>query len=123
MLKTRKTDAGWDLIADHDAIVSNKTVTPIHTGDFGEIPVGHVGIIKGRSGLALKHGIFVLGGVVDSFYTGELVVILSKVGDEPLSIRKGDKVAQMCVLPLSAWEPGLSSDRADKGFGSSGVAA
>ena len=125
MLKTRKTDAGWDLIADHDAIVSNKTVTPIHTGDFGDIPVGHVGLVCPRSGLAMKHGVTVVNapGLVDAGYDGELIVLLSKFGDEPFPVKKGDRIAQLCVVPLSAWEPELSSDRAGKGFGSSGVAA
>ena len=120
MIKTRKTDAGWDLIADHDAIVSDKTVTVIQT-QVADIPVGHVGIVKGRSGLALKHGIFVLGGVIDHGFTSPIGVMLSKVGNEPFPVRKGDRIGQLCVLPLSAWEPGLSSDRADKGFGSSGA--
>ena len=122
MLKTRKTDAGWDLIADHDATISNKTVTVIQT-QAADIPVGHVGVVKGRSGLALKHGIFVLGGVIDNGFNQPIGVMLSKVGDEPFPVRKGDRIAQLCVLPLSAWEPGLSSDRGTRGFGSSGVAS
>src|SRR6185437_11566108 len=105
MIKAHATDAGWDLVATHDAIVGSTGVTKIHTGDFGGIPQGHVGLICPRSGLAAKHGVFVVNGpgIIDSGYTGELVVLLSKVGQDAFSIRKGDRVAQLLVIPLSLY--------------------
>lgn len=120
MKKANPLDAGWDLVATHDEEISRDYVSRIQTGDYGDIPAGHVGIIKGRSGLAVNHGVFVLGGVIDSGYTGEIVVALSKVGSSTLRIKAGDRIAQMVVLPLSAYAPGLTSDRGEAGFGSTG---
>lgn len=123
MKKSRVTDAGWDLVASHDAIVGRDTVTKIRTGDFGDIPQGHVGLICPRSGLAAKHGVFVVNGpgVIDAGFDGEICVLLSKVGADPFPVRKGDRIAQLVVIPLSAYSPGTQSDRGEKGFGSSGV--
>lgn len=124
MIKANPLDAGFDLKATHPAIVSNEGVTRVHTGVYGDIPQGHVGLICPRSGLAAKHGVFVVNapGIIDAGYTGELVVLLSKVGSEPVSFAKGDRIAQLVVVPLSAYAPGASSDRGDGGFGSTGVA-
>ena len=125
MIKAHATDAGWDLVATHDAIVGSTGVTKVHTNVYGDIPQGHVGLICPRSGLAAKHGVFVVNapGIIDSGYTGELIVLLSKVGQEAFPIRKGDRVAQLVVTPLSMYTPGASSSRGDGGFGSTGVAS
>lgn len=122
MIKQNALDAGFDLVATHDGIVGNNTVTKIRTGDFGDIPQGHVGLVCPRSGLAAKHGVFVVNapGVIDAGYTGEIQVLLSKVGDESFPVRKGDRIAQLVVVPLSAYAPGAGSDRGEGGFGSTG---
>ena len=121
MQKTRFADAGWDLVAAHDAVVTNEGVTVIETTSHGDLPQGTFGKIEGRSGLATKHGIFTLGGVVDAGYDGVIKVALSKVGSEPYAVKAGDRVAQMVVLNLANYEPGTQSDRGEKGFGSSGA--
>lgn len=124
-VKAHELDAGYDLVADHDAIIGEGKVTKIHTGFWGDIPAGHVGLICSRSGLAANHGVFVLNapGIADASYTGELIVLLSKVGQEAFPIRKGDRVAQLVVTPLSAYTPQATSQRGDAGFGSTGVAS
>lgn len=120
--KAHAQDAGWDLIATHDAKVFDDAVTAVYTGVVADIPSGHVGLACPRSGLAMREGIFVVNGpgVVDAGYTGEIVVLLSKVGRTIHHIRAGDKVAQLVVVPLSSYIPGGSSDRGASGFGSSG---
>lgn len=120
--KAHATDAGFDLIAQHGALVSNQAVTIIHTGFHGDVPPGQVGFVCSRSGLAAKYGVFVVNapGVVDSGFTGEVRVTLSKVGPEPYPVRKGDKIAQLIYMPLSAYDPSVSSERGSNGFGSSG---
>ena len=118
--KAHSTDAGWDLVAAHPAIVSKEGVTIIETTSRGDIPSGMFGKIEGRSGLATKHGIFTLGGVVDAGYDGVIKVALSKVGSEPYAVKAGDRIAQMIVLNLANYQPGTKSDRGEKGFGSSG---
>ena len=120
MRKAHSTDAGWDLVAAHDAVVTNEGVTVIETTSRGDIPAGMFGKIEGRSGLATKHGIFTLGGVVDAFYDGVIKVALSKVGSEPYAVKAGDRIAQLVVMNLANYEPGTQSDRGEKGFGSSG---
>lgn len=121
--KTRFTDAGWDLVAAHEAKVFDDAVTAIYTGIQADIPQGHVGLVCPRSGLAMREGVFVVNGpgILDAGYTGEIVVLLSKVGRLPHYVSKGDRVAQLVVVPLSSYAPGTQSDRGEKGFGSSGA--
>ena len=97
----------------------------VRTGISVEIPPGHVGLIRDRSGLAAKHGVFVLGGVIDSDYTGEVKVLLSKAGEGALNIQPGDRVAQLVIVTCPAFEV-LEVDslgetaRGENGFGSTG---
>lgn len=123
MFKANALDAGFDLAATEPGIVKHDRVLSVPTGEFGTIPPGHVGLICPRSGLAAKHGVFVVNapGVIDAGYTGEIKVLLSKVGKEPMSVQKGDRIAQLVVVPLSNYLPQVTSNRAEKGFGSSGL--
>ena len=97
-------DAAFDLRASE-----NKTVLPgkketIGTGLKLAIPKNHVGLIWGRSGLAHKNEIAVLGGVIDSGFRGEVKVILKNHGEESFKISKNDRIAQMIVQPYSKSE-------------------
>ena len=120
--KAHALDAGYDLVATHDELVSSAGVTKIHTGITGDVPPGHVGLVCSRSGLAAKHGVIVLNapGILDSGFQGEVCILLSKVGEGSFPIRKGDRIAQLVYVPLSAYTPGVSSSRGDGGFGSTG---
>ena len=124
MRKANSMDAGWDLVAQHDAVVKFGEITNVSTGVMGDIPAGHYGKIEGRSGLASKQGIFVLGGVIDAGYEGELKVTLSRAigsdSDTGYEIKKGDRIAQLVVSPLSSYTPNESNTREEQGFGSSG---
>lgn len=124
MERNNPLDAGWDLRAAQDTIVYPGHVTTVYTGVHVDIPQGHVGLVCSRSGLAAKYGVFVLNspGIIDSGFSGDVGVILTKMGADQYPIRTGDRIAQLVVVPLSAYTPGLISDRGDKGFGSSGVA-
>jgi dUTP pyrophosphatase len=91
------------------------------------IPDGHAGIVTPRSGLALRWGIGIVNapGVVDSGYRGELAIILINLGSEPVPIERGDRIAQLLVVPVSSleFEPVEDleeSDRGAAGFGSTG---
>ena len=99
-------------------------MSAIGTGVQLEIPSGYYGKIEGRSGLALK-GIHPLGGVIDSDYRGELKVILRNGQDVDYDIRKGTRIAQLCILPCTELEwkevSTLSNTaRGCQGFGSTG---
>lgn len=123
--QTKIGDAGYDLRA-----VANKLIQPgaqeaIPTGYAWEIPVGWVGLVRPRSGLAVKHRIDVRAGVVDSSFRGEVQAVLVNEGASPYLVVAGDRIAQMVVVPCCL-EPVFTvsqldeSDRGADGFGSTG---
>lgn len=122
--------SGVDLRA---AIAEPVTLEPggrtlVPTGLVLAIPAGWEGQVRPRSGLAIRHGLTVLNapGTVDSDYRGEVRVALVNLGSEAITIRRGDRVAQLVVAPVArlelrevaALEP---TDRGAGGFGSTGV--
>lgn len=116
--------AGIDLYSTHSIVVHHGQIARVHTGIALELPPTSVGLIKPRSGLAFKHGITIVGGVVDNDYRGEIVVGLTKLDVGRYSIKEGDKIAQMVVhdvyflQPTEAQELG-NTIRGSDGFGSS----
>jgi dUTP pyrophosphatase len=100
----------------------------IGTGWSFAIPPGFEGQVRPRSGLALRHGVTVLNapGTVDADYRGEVKVILANFGDEEFVVRRGDRIAQLVIAPLSraALRVVVSlapTVRGDGGYGSTGV--
>lgn len=89
------------------------------------IPGGYYGKIESRSGLGFRHGLIAFGGVIDSDYRGTIMIKLFHLGQEPLTVDPGDRVAQMVlnphasflVIPVAAVEP---TARGEAGFGSTG---
>ena len=126
-------DAGLDLYAPQDVTVpfaiadgfySNAGVLAIDTGVHMEIPEGYVGFIKAKSGLNVKRGL-TCTGVIDSHYTGSIVVKLYNHTMFPYHFKAGDKIAQLVILPCLLPELELvdsleETDRGDGGFGSTG---
>jgi dUTP pyrophosphatase len=99
----------------------------VPTGFCIALPEGYEAQIRPRSGLAAKHGVTVLNtpGTIDADYRGEIKVILINHGSEPFAIRRGDRIAQMVVAPVSAvafLETELldETERGDRGHGSTG---
>ncbi len=129
-------DAGLDLYAPEDVIVSRSDCLPfgqaktgfvtIDTGVHVEIPEGYVGLIKNKSGLNVKCGLTTCGdGVIDAHYTGSVVVKLYNHTPLPYFFKAGDKIAQLvivpCLLPeLEVVDHLEETDRGDGGFGSTG---
>src|ERR1700741_1588886 len=93
--------AGADLHAAEAVTLPAGGRAAAATGLFVEIPAGHVGLVWPRSGLAVRHGIDTLAGVIDSDYRGEVKVVLVNHGPEPLAIAPGDRVAQLLVQPVA----------------------
>jgi len=119
--------AGFDLHAIEDCVVKCNHRALIGTGIALGIEDGYEVQIRGRSGLAIKHGIGVLNGpgTIDSDYTGEIKVILINHGDEDFIIKKGDRVAQAVVKEvIQATFEEVSelkkTARGESGFGSTG---
>lgn len=95
-------DAGLDLCTTETFILKPTQRYLFPTGLAVQIPYGTYGHMAGRSGLAAKKGIQVLGGVVDYGYTGEVKVILLNTGHEDVQIMKGYKIAQMIIEKINA---------------------
>jgi dUTP pyrophosphatase len=99
----------------------------VPTGLRIALPPGYEAQIRPRSGLAIKQGITVANapGTVDSDYRGEVKVGLVNLSDEAYTVRRGDRIAQMVVAPVThvAWQPVSSLDETERGaggFGSTG---
>lgn len=125
--RNHSEDAGIDLHAVSDIDINPLTRVLIKTGLAIEIPEGFYGRIAPRSGLALKYGIDVLAGVVDSSYRGEIGVILFNTDQyKPYSIKAGDRVAQLIIerhynFPWICRSSLKDTNRSNNGFGSSGI--
>ena len=117
--------AGADLRASADAVLEPGQRAAVPTGVRLQIPVGYVGLIWPRSGLAVRHGIDTLAGVIDSDYRGEVQVVLVNHGAEAVRIAAGDRIAQILFQKVerAALTAGSALDttaRGSGGFGSSG---
>lgn len=126
--------AGLDLVA---ALPEERPLTLrpgeralVPTGLRIALPPGYEAQVRPRSGLALRHGLTVLNapGTIDSDYRGEVGVLLVNLGSEPVTIRRGERIAQLVLAPVCrlAWEerPVAIGEtvRGPGGFGSTGRA-
>jgi dUTP pyrophosphatase len=97
--------AGMDLCAaiDADLTLVPGRVAPVPTGIQIEIPTGHEGQVRGRSGLALRHAVGLPNapGTIDADYRGEVTVLLLNWGTEPYVVRRGDRIAQLVIAPVT----------------------
>jgi dUTP pyrophosphatase len=120
-----KGDAGLDLFSCADYVLGAGEVKAIQTGIKVAIPRGYVGLIWDKSGISLK-GVHKLAGVVDAGYRGEVQVVMINLRNAPYEIKKGMKIAQMLVQPISEVEVIEAEDlddtlRGEDGFGSTGL--
>jgi dUTP pyrophosphatase len=125
LFKKYSTDAGHDISSNENSIIPPGESKVIKTGIQIEIPEGHVCLIWSRSGLSVKNKIEVGAGCVDSSYRGEIMVHLYNFNNIPFEIKKGDRIAQMLVIPINLaqfFETDLlnSGERDTNGFGSTG---
>lgn len=121
--------AGMDLRADIDGEL---TLAPLDrvavpTGLALALPPDYEAQVRPRSGLAFKHGITLLNspGTVDADYRGEVKVLLVNLSREPFTLRRGERIAQLVVSPVSRvslleLEDLESTERGEGGFGSTG---
>src|ERR1700743_968197 len=126
--------SGMDLMAalpaGEEVVLAPGSRALIATGMAIELPKGFEAQIRPRSGLALKEGVTVLNspGTIDADYRGEIGVILINHGDAPFTIKRGERIAQMVLAPVSrlAWreqaEDLSTTARGEGGFGSTGRA-
>jgi dUTP pyrophosphatase len=119
--------AGMDVLAAEDVVLAPGGRHAVATGLSVAIPAGFEIQVRPRSGLALKHGISVPNtpGTIDSDYRGELKVILINHGTDEFAVRRGDRIAQLVLAPVTraSWlevEDLDETARGDGGFGSTG---
>ncbi len=124
-----KESAGLDLSA---AVVQPITLQPgaralVPTGFALALPPDYEAQVRPRSGLALRHGLTLLNspGTIDADYRGEVMVILVNLGEEPVTITRGMRIAQLVVAPVARASLGEvpelpASPRGEGGFGSTG---
>ena len=122
--------AGADIYAllDEPVTIAPGETKLIHTGLAMAIPVGLVGLIYARSGMATKRGLAPANkvGVVDSDYRGEVMVALHNHGTAPQTVESGERIAQISFVPFYAAEFDVCDTlsetvRGAGGFGSTGI--
>ena len=122
--------AGMDLSAyiEEDVVMFPGKIAIIKTGIFIELPTGYEAQIRARSGFAAKHGIGLVNGIgtIDSDYRGEIKVILINWGEESVTIKNGDRIAQMVICRYEKAKFIVSdtlseTERNQGGFGHTGV--
>jgi dUTP diphosphatase len=126
-LPRRATDgsAGADICCVEPFCLAPGARVGVSTGLSFEIPQGYYGRVAPRSGLAVRHGIDVLAGVIDSDYRGELVVLLVNRSDTAVQFAAGDRIAQLIIEHAARaefqWSERLGdTSRSGGGFGSTG---
>lgn len=122
--------AGADLAAcvDAPAVIDPGSRLSVGTGLRIALPSGYEAEIRPRSGLAARHGLTLLNapGTIDSDYRGEVRILLVNLGREPVTIRRGDRIAQMLIRPVSRarfQEAAVlpETSRGEGGFGHTGL--
>lgn len=121
-------DAGIDLYCAEDVSLKPGQRAAVATGIAVAIPPGYAGFVQPRSGQALRKGLSIVNtpGLVDSGYRGEIkVVAINLDPDEPLELRRGDRLAQLVILPVAVArlvevDRLPKSSRGEGGFGSTG---
>lgn len=100
--------AGMDLVAalapDTPLVLAPGARAAVPTGLEMAIPSGYEGQVRPRSGLAFKHGLTVANapGTIDCDYRGEVKVLLINLGTEPVTLARGERIAQLVVAPVTA---------------------
>ncbi len=122
--RAHPTDSGADLFALQRTVLAPRAITQVHTGIAIELPEGTSGIIWGKSSVESK-AVKAMAGLVDSPYRGELIVCMYNLNDTEFVFEKGQKVAQLVVMPTlypDFEEATELSDtaRGNGGFGSTG---
>jgi dUTP pyrophosphatase len=122
-------DLGYDLFSLEGAVLAPRSTVKVRTGIAVQASHPETGVslgllIRDRSSMAAK-GIATTGGVIDAGYRGEILVLMTNLGDAAFEIKAGEKIAQMIPVPVltgavETVESLEDSARAEKGFGSSG---
>lgn len=100
----REGDAGMDLYSLEDYVLQPGERKLFFIGFALEFPIGYVAMVKDKSSLPKNGGVHTMGGIFDAGYRGEYNVQLINLGTEPYKIEKGNKIAQLVILPVAQAE-------------------
>jgi dUTP pyrophosphatase len=121
--------SGMDICAvlNDDLVLAPGRISLVPTGFAMALPDGFEAQIRPRSGLAVKHGITIINapGTIDADYRGEVKIALINLGQEPVTLKRGDRIAQMviqqvCQVRINVVEQLNDTDRSVGGFGHTG---
>ena len=117
-------DAGLDLYASEEVALAPGAGAAVKTGIAAAIAPGHVGLVADRSSMA-RRGLKTAGGVIDAGYRGEIAVVLWNLSRESVELKKGERVAQLLIVPIATPAPREVAElgqtaRGAGGFGSTG---
>lgn len=126
--KGHPSDLGWDLFCVEEVVIPPSNRILIKTGIAIQFPENVGGILKDRSGVASKLGLFIHAGVIDPNYRGEIMVLMYNSTNKPVEIGVGAKIAQMVLMPTFQVHNSTiyevdeldDTDRGTSGFGSTG---
>ena len=124
--KTHLNDVGWDIFAVEDQTIESKSSAIVSIGlNLAYLDEGYWLKIESRSGLAFKHDIFCVAGIIDNEYKGEIKVKMMNFSNESYQIKTGDRIAQLVANYLLndfgvEFGKSLPSSRGNGGFGSTG---
>ena len=124
-----KTDAGLDLYSRKNKVIPARGSAIFDTGVHVELPLNTVGLLMSKSGLNVKFGL-TNEGVIDYGYRGSIVVNLYNNSTTDYTVKKGDKISQLLIVPILTPEVeivdssvelyGGMTERDSGGFGSTG---
>lgn len=120
-------DAGMDVFSNEQVNIGVGERKAIRTGIAMQVPDGYVALVWDKSGRAIKEGLKVMAGVIDSGYRGEVQIVLVNLGTEEVCIQKGEKIAQILIQPVisatiqEVQEFNDDTSRGTDGFGSTGI--
>jgi dUTP pyrophosphatase len=122
----RQDDAAIDLRSAEEGTLEPMEKKVFKTGLAIAIPKGYAGLVWDRSGMAAKHSVHTMAGVIDSGYRGELGVVLINLGKEPFKVERGMRIAQLLFHPIlnvkiQEAEELDETERGEGGFGSTGT--
>lgn len=127
-IRAHSDDAGWDLFVSQDVTIAPHAFQDVPSGVSVELPNGYWGLLTGRSSTIRRRGLLVVQGVIDTGYRGELFSAVWNLTSEPVTLKRGERVAQLILLPNATAQSVLvqkhdelaTSERGFGGFGSSG---
>ena len=127
-IRAHHDDAGWDLFVSQDVTIPPHGFKDVPSGVSVELPNGYWGLLTGRSSTIRRRGLLVVQGVIDTGYRGELFSAVWNLTDKSVLLQRGERVAQLILLPNSTADSVLvrhegdlqASERGFGGFGSSG---